>query len=106
MHQQQQMYTLGNHYLNQPVSVQTVDNQTFQGIVEHVDPHYLYLAVPNQSMHREDQETRQFPGYGVPYGYFPPYGYPYSPYPYSPISRLVLPLTALAALALLPGLYY
>lgn len=96
------------------VLVQTSDNQYYDGIVESVDDNHLYLAVPvGGEMEREESnDERVFggvgygPGFGYPgYGY-PGYGFPgYGYYrPRRRFQRLVLPLTALAALSLLP--YY
>lgn len=92
------------------VEVKMADGSHHDGIVEHVDGHWLCLAVPGAV----DYPSRGFvpgpfypPGF-VPYGGFvpPPGGYAYGPvYPYPRrFSRLVIPLAAIVAISLLP--YY
>lgn len=106
-------------YIHQPVRVQTKEGLVYEGVIEHVDQNHVYLLIEDNhgTMNvRETQEkSRQFFGYGYgnpyyTYGY-PGYGYGgfagypgyYYGYPRR-FSRLVLPLAALTALALLP--YY
>ncbi|GAF65729.1 hypothetical protein BTS2_2628 [Bacillus sp. TS-2] len=111
-------------YMNQPVSVQ-YQGQQINGVLEHVDHEQIYLMVlvdengqymdlaqamqhqqmndgyPHQQsgqMHPNYHQTRNpfFPGPGFYPGYFPGY---YNPRPNW--NRLVLPLAALTAIALL-----
>lgn len=117
-------------HIHRYVLLKTIDGKSFDGIVEHVDDTNVYIAVPSgmpvreggsheeeMSRNQDSADERVFypgigniPGYGgFPYGY--PgygywYGYGYPGYGYAPgrFQRLVLPLTALAALSLLP--YY
>jgi hypothetical protein len=80
-------------HLHRYVEVKLADGSHYDGIVERVDDHWLFLAVPGAV----EQMRGYFPG-----PFYPGYG-PYYPYP-PRFSRLVLPLAALAALTLLP--YY
>jgi len=78
------------------VLVEMSDGARIDGIITGIDRENVYLAVPidNQMQHQE----RQF-GFGGPGG--PGYGHgAYGPGPR--FSRLVLPLTFLAAVSLLP----
>ncbi|BFH67694.1 hypothetical protein [uncultured Paenibacillus sp.] len=108
------MYELCLKHIHRYVKVHTYDGCCYHGIVEKVDAEYLYLAVPaGQWMHyggagaSMDRAFVPYGFYGGGYpgyyfgGYYPgafPYGY------YRPFNRLILPLAALTALALLP--YY
>lgn len=78
-------------HMHRYVEVQAADGYCYDGIVEHVDDQWLYLAVPGAV-----DELR---------GWFP-YAPFYPPFGYRPrrFNRLVLPLAGLAALSLLP--YY
>ncbi|WGU97673.1 hypothetical protein QJQ58_13000 [Paenibacillus dendritiformis] len=99
------MYELCLKHMHRYVKVHTHDGCCYHGIVEHVDDEHLYLAVPaGQWMHYGGAAASMDRAY-VPYGYFGG-GYPgYYPYGYyRPFNRLILPLVALTALALLP--YY
>ncbi|WNF37553.1 hypothetical protein RJD24_03570 [Bacillaceae bacterium IKA-2] len=123
MHHQQNTFEICKNHLHRYVLVQTVDQQSYDGIVENVDETNLYLAVPEGEALERDHSNEErllggvgfgpglgygggfgYPGIGPPgYGY-PGYGYPYYPRPRRRFRRLVLPLAALTALTLLP--YY
>ncbi|MEB1807976.1 MAG: hypothetical protein LPK26_11920 [Bacillaceae bacterium] len=109
MYNKQYMQSLCQQYMNQHVMVQTADQQTYQGIIEHVDNDHVYLAVPMDDMQQSGHgymrsDERQW---GYPYAGF---GYPYAPYPFyprpRPFQRLVLPLAALTAISLLPFFWW
>lgn len=101
-HHHHHLYSKCKSYMNKYVLAETHDGQKFDGIIVDVDVNYVTLAVPMTGSSTDSQqpmmEERIF-GWGYPYGYFPPYGYGYYP---GRFRRLVLPLTALAALSLLP----
>ncbi|WP_420901933.1 hypothetical protein [Paenibacillus dendritiformis] len=111
------MYELCLKHMHRYVKVTTYDGCCYHGIVEHVDDEYLYLAVPaGQWMHYGGAAASMDHAF-VPYGFYGGYpgsypGYYYGGfypgyYPfgyYRPFNRLILPLAALTALALLP--YY
>lgn len=78
-------------HMHRYVEVQTADGYCYDGIVEHVDDQWLCLAVPGA--------VDQLRGF-----FAPPYYQPFYPYRPRRFNRLVLPLAALTALALLP--YY
>lgn len=78
-------------HMHRYVEVQAADGFCYDGIVEHVDDQWLCLAVPGAV----DQMRGFFPG---------PFYPPFAPYRPRRFNRLVLPLAALTALALLP--YY
>lgn len=108
MHHKNHMKLLCEQYMHQPVQVQTNDHQVYHGIIEGVDDENVYLLIPNGMGMTRGDGTRQF-GYNYYnpyYNYYNPYyyNYPYYPnysyYPYS-LDRLILPLTALAAISLL-----
>lgn len=92
--------------INQPVHLQVHGEQGYNGIIEQVDDEHVYLLVPvnehgqymdlGQMMNNQENQPmmRQFYPYYQPYPY---YGYP-RPYGWN---RLVLPLAALTALAVL-----
>lgn len=86
------------------VMVQTNDGVLSDGIVEHVDDEYVYLAVPFCPGEADD---RAFFPYGGGYGAYGGYGgfggYPY--YPRRRFFRRRFPLAALLALSLLPYYY-
>lgn len=107
--------SLCQSYLNQPVKVEVEGSTEYNGIIEQVDDDYVYLLVPvddygnmlnvkdvltlEQTMQRDETENRQFypPFYYNPY-FYNPYFYPRPRYGWN---RLVLPLAALTALAVL-----
>lgn len=118
------LYDQCREYLQQPVRIETKDGGHYEGIIEYVDNEYVYLLSYADQGPTEvrSEENRQVYGYGFPYygpgygsyyglgyGYYGgypfygPYGYGYYGFPRR-ISRLVLPLAALAAISLLP--YY
>jgi hypothetical protein len=86
-------------HMHRYVAVKMADGSLYDGIVEHVDDHWVCLAVPGAAA----QPARAF--FPVPfYGGFGPWGYGgFYPFPRR-FRRLVLPLAALLALSLLP--YY
>lgn len=110
------IYDLCKRYMHSYVLAETVDGSKVDGIITGLDNEYVYFAVPINSTEQlshqnESQSYRQFgpgygPGYGLGYGpgydYGPGYGYPGYGYSGSPFRRLILPLTAIAALSLLP----
>lgn len=114
MHKEE-AYSLCREHMHRYVRVQTADGNVTDGIIEHVDNDYVYLAVPIGP--GEEGDMRGYyppPYYGSYSSYYPPYDpylyvyppYP-SPFPYYPRPRFrreVLPLSALVALSLLP--YY
>lgn len=103
----QQLKSMCESYLNQPVHVQVNGQEEYTGIVEQVDDHHVYLLVPvdefgnimpiTEVMNPPSYDTRQYfnPYYYYPYYYPYPYLYP-RPFRWN---RLVLPLAALTALA-------
>jgi len=38
--------SIGQHYMNKKVRVQTIDGQTYEGTIVMVDPGHIYLAIP------------------------------------------------------------
>ncbi|MFD1850055.1 hypothetical protein [Oceanobacillus bengalensis] len=104
------MYDLCKQHMHSYVMAETVDGTSFDGIVTGLDDEYVYFAVPveQDQQHAPHMGTMQssqrqfgfgYPGYGYGYGY-PGYGYPGRPP--RRFNRLVLPLAALTALAILP----
>lgn len=129
-------------HVNNPVQLQVNGYYNYEGIIESVDDHNVYLMVPvdevgqqmnlsqvmetmnqpanhqhyhDDAFYQQPTETAEragderyaypYPGYGYqPYPFnpapFSPYGYGYYPRPYR-WNRLVLPLAALTALAVL-----
>ncbi|WP_413374608.1 hypothetical protein [Alkalihalobacillus sp. 1P02AB] len=118
-HNMEQIKTSCQQYMNQPVSVQ-YQGQVINGVIENVDDEQLYLLVAvddngqyvdlaqlmqeqHQSGSHQAQQFQRNPYYNPYPAYYPSYYYPsYYPYP-RPINwnRLVLPLAALTAIALL-----
>lgn len=118
------IYDLCKEHMHSYVLVEMTDGMKFDGIVTGLDDEHVFFAVPidpqDQSYQiNESHSYRQFgygsgPGYGYSYpgyGSGPGYsysnpGYGYPPYNYGypggRFRRLVLPLTAIAALSLLP----
>ncbi|MCK0473961.1 hypothetical protein [Halalkalibacter sp. APA_J-10(15)] len=116
----QWMKTQCEQHVNQPVQLQMNGQQEYQGVIEHVDDHYVYLLVPTdeQGQYMDVKETwmewnhQQWgnaqDGYdqrNIDHRYYP--YYPYNPYYYPyyrprPVwNRLVLPLALLTAFAVL-----
>jgi hypothetical protein len=95
-------YSLCQQHMHRYVGVQMADGSYHEGIVENVDEHNLYLAVPTGAA--DQDQTRAF----LPFGYsgygYPGYGYEGYGYPGGLFFRSTLPLAALLALSLLP--YY
>ncbi|MBO8156261.1 MAG: hypothetical protein H0Z32_07380 [Bacillaceae bacterium] len=89
----QEAYTLCQRYMNQYVLLETVHGEKIDGIIVGVDTDNVYLDVPikDQAQTLRDGQER-FWGWG-------PWGFPFSPYGYG-FSRMILPLTLLAALSL------
>lgn len=87
------MYNECLKHMNKAVNLKTVDGKEYEGIIEYVDEQHVILMI---TISHEDENRF---GFGYPYAY--PGFYP--PYPYGPgyYGRLILPLTALAALSLL-----
>ncbi len=88
----QPMYELCQKHMRKYVALETVHGEKIEGVIIDLDDQHVYLIVPNYEMNN----MRQWGYYGG-YGYYPPYGYrPRG------LQRLILPLTAIAALSLLP----
>ena len=102
------IYELCKNHMHAYVLAEMVDGTQVDGIITGLDDENVYFAVPidqsDQLSQQSDSSYRQFgggygPGFGYPgYGY----GYPGYGYPRRRFSRLILPLTALAALSILP----
>ncbi|HEY4601908.1 MAG TPA: hypothetical protein VIG73_11630 [Cerasibacillus sp.] len=99
----QSMYDLCKEHLHAYVLVETTDGMTFDGIMTGLDDEHAYFAIPIEAYER-DQTRNFYPPYVSPYGGFGDqfYGYPGYGYPGGRFRRLVIPLAALTALALLP----
>ncbi len=114
---QQQMKEMCEQHMNQAVTMQA-NGMNYEGVVEMVDDNHVYMMVPVDEqgqfmsmyevmagMQQEQQQQQMMNGqerYGYPYQpYYPGY-YPYYPRP-RPYGwrRLVFPLAALTALAIL-----
>lgn len=111
------IYDLCKKHMHAYVLAEVVDGSNFDGIVTGLDDEYVYFAVPieddqQQELPRFDRRMgeggRQYGyghghhGHGYPgpgYGGYPGYGYGGGP---PRFRRLILPLTALAALSVLP----
>lgn len=97
------IYELCKNHIHAYVLAEMVDGTMVDGIITGLDDENVYFAVPidysDQSLHQTDSSYRQFwGGYGPGFGY-PGYGFGY---PRRRFNRLILPLTALAALSILP----
>lgn len=90
------IYELCKDHMHAYVLAEMVDGTTIDGIITGLDDENVYFAVPidysDQSLQQTDPPYRQFWG-----GFGPGYGYPRRRF-----RRLILPLTALAALSILP----
>lgn len=95
------MYKLCQKHLKQYVLIETNFGEKIDGVIIDLDDENVYLVVPVQSMEPMQHHYRQFGPYGG-FGYgFGPYGYGFG-YPGFRLRRIILPLTAIAALSLLP----
>ncbi|WP_200411274.1 hypothetical protein [Virgibacillus salexigens] len=90
-HKKQMYETCKNYYLYF-VQIQTMDGQTYEGIIEDVDKDSVTLLMPYGDMEREEEIERQ---YGFGYGGF---GYPRRfrrfrrfRFPFFGLSRLFFP---------------
>ncbi|TSJ65530.1 hypothetical protein FPQ13_06910 [Allobacillus salarius] len=90
--QSKPMYALCHKHMKQYVLIETVHGEKIDGVIMDLDDDHVYLIIPKYNTF----ETRQWGYYGPGYGY-PPYGY--RP---GGLGRLILPLTAIAALSLIP----
>lgn len=107
------IYGQCKRHMHAYVLVELTNGTTVDGIITGLDDENVYFAIPErnegnmENMQRHPQAQRPFgggyghhgPGYGYGgpgYGHGPGYGYQ------SPFTRLILPLTAIAALTLLP----
>lgn len=103
------IYELCKNHLHAYVLAEMVDGTAIDGIITGLDDENVYFAIPidhqDEQIHHSNLSQRQFGG-GYGYGYGPGpgfgYGYPAYGYPRRRFRRLILPLTALAALSLLP----
>lgn len=101
------IYDLCKDHMHAYVLAELVDGERVDGIITGLDGENVYFAVP---IDYSDQSDRQFwggYGYGPGFGY---QGYGYGGYggfggygrPRRRFDRLILPLTAIAALSVLP----
>lgn len=104
------IYDLCKKHMHAYVLAEVVDGSKFDGIVTGLDDEYVYFAVPMDDQEELPHVDRGPEGDGRPFGYgHHGYGGPgyggYPGYGYGPrprFRRLILPLTALAALSVLP----
>lgn len=104
------IYDLCEDHMHAYVLAEMVDGSKVDGIITGLDDENVYFAIPinseidNMRLTGEEEE-RQYGGWqggGYNYGY-PGYGYGFQGYGFRPrFRRLILPLTALAAISLLP----
>src|SRR5699024_10869103 len=94
------IYELCKEHMHAYVLAEMIDGTIIDGIITGLDDENVYFAVPidhpAQSLQQTDLPHRQYWG---GYGPGPGYGYPGYGYPRRRFSRLILPLTALAALS-------
>ncbi|MET3683383.1 hypothetical protein ABID56_001478 [Alkalibacillus flavidus] len=95
----QPAYDWCQQHMDQHVLLETTTGDQIEGYVCGLDDEHVHLVVPSQ-------HVPQFPvrpyGYGPhSYGGYGPQGYGYPPFQYG-LSRLIIPLTFVAALSLLP----
>ncbi|GEL76894.1 hypothetical protein [Tenuibacillus multivorans] len=82
------MYNLCKSHMKQNVLVETHQGEQIHGVIIDMDDDHVYIVTPVML-----DQHRQFSPYGYGYGYgYPGFG----------LRRLILPLTAIAALSLLP----
>lgn len=97
------IYELCKEHMHAYVLAEMIDGTMIDGIITGLDDENVYFAVPidysAQSLHQPDSLNRQYWG---GFGPGPGFGYPGYGYPRRRFSRLILPLTALAALSVLP----
>ncbi|MFD2639392.1 hypothetical protein [Piscibacillus salipiscarius] len=92
------IYNLCKSHLKQYVLIETNQGEQIQGVIVDMDDDNVYLITP--VMHEPQRNPYGYSSYGYPF-YGPGYGY--YPYPQNfGLRRLILPLTAVAALSLLP----
>lgn len=97
-HTKNHMYNLCKNNMKQYVLVETIHGEKIDGVIIDLDDDHVYLVTAaHQSMNFEPY--RQFGWYGYPPFGYGPYGFPPGGYG---LTRLILPLTAIAALSLLP----
>lgn len=111
------LYELCKKHMHAYVLAEMTDGTKVDGIITGLDEEYVYFAIPINGFETTSQgagdHPRQFGGHGYGGGYGPSGGYGYPGYGYQGyggygghqggrFQRLVLPLTALAALSLLP----
>ncbi|AXI08775.1 hypothetical protein CV093_07930 [Oceanobacillus sp. 143] len=96
INEREQMYNLCRDHVHAYVYAELQDGRAVDGIITGLDEENVYLAVPIEHSQQEQgqHDDNRFFGYG-----FPGYGFGY---PRRRFSRLILPLTALAAISLLP----
>ncbi|WP_176142396.1 hypothetical protein [Halobacillus hunanensis] len=99
------MYHVCNQHKNKNVHIQTVFGDSFQGRIDHVDMENVHMTLADE---QSEENSRLWGGFGYPgygyggYGYGYGYPYGYGGYGgYGGIGRLILPLTAIAALSVL-----
>lgn len=111
-----QIYDICKNHMHAYVLIETTDGKKHDGIITGLDDQHVYLAVPIGEGRVDERKVKYGSSYGNPsfggsyyggnpyYGGGPYYGAgPYGGYfPPRRFQRLVLPLTALAALSLLP----
>lgn len=106
-----QIYDTCKNHMHAYVLIETTDGKKYDGIITGLDDQHVYLAVPLGDERGEERKIGS--SYGGPYyggspGYGGSYGGPFGGsyhggyYPPRRFGRFVLPLTALAALSLLP----
>ncbi|WP_279401448.1 hypothetical protein [Piscibacillus salipiscarius] len=80
-HHKKNMFDLCQKHHLYLVQVETVDGQTFEGIVDEFDEDGVTLLVPSGENERgdgfDDVGFGPGPGYGMGYGYGPGFGSPY-----------------------------
>ncbi|GAA0454985.1 hypothetical protein [Alkalibacillus silvisoli] len=94
-------YELCKNHMKQHVLVETTTGDQVEGYVIDLDDEHVHLVVPSHQI--PELPVRfggPFGGYGG-YGGYGHYGYGYPPQGYG-LSRLIIPLTFVAALSLLP----
>ncbi|WP_163972037.1 hypothetical protein [Oceanobacillus halotolerans] len=109
-HDYKHMYDLCKSHMHSYVLIETVDGNSVDGIITGLDDENVYMAVPLEPHEQQMAPAVGFAGrqfYGYPgYGGYPGYpgfgGYPGYGGPRRRFRRLILPLTALAALTALP----
>lgn len=97
------MYDMCKDHMHAYVLAETVDGSQIDGIITGLDEEQVYFAVPKKN---QSNYERQYGGWQGGYGsnqwHGGYHGGGHYDQPGSPFTRLVLPLTALAAISLLP----